>query len=159
KLRGLLMRRAGLRWRAGSLGESARDYEEALELAHEHGETAGEAAALASLSVVHRDLGDPRVALRCGRAALRLLQDLDDPQAEAYVLYSLAESYASLGHHSSALSCLKRSLRLRRRIGDKDGEARILRDIAKVSGSPGNTDRTGKARTRPRRKRSAGRGS
>ena len=114
RLRKLLMNMAGLRWRTGDPEGSARDYEEALKLASEHGEAAHEAAALASLSVVYRDLGRLKESLRCGREALELLRDLEDLQAEAYVLSSLAESHQRLGHHPSALSCLKRSLRLRR---------------------------------------------
>ena len=51
-----LTRLAGLRWRMGDPEGSARGYEEARELAREHGEAAHEAAALASLSVVYRDL-------------------------------------------------------------------------------------------------------
>jgi hypothetical protein len=53
-----------------------------------------------SLSVVYRDLGRLKEAVRCGRAALRLLRSVDDLQAEGYVLSSLAESYRGLGHYS-----------------------------------------------------------
>lgn len=140
RLRKPLMGLAGLRWRMGDPVSSACDYEEVAHLSCEHGESAHEAAAFASLSVVYRDLGRLRESVRCGRESLRLLRSLDDPQAEAYVLTSLAESYSKLGHHPSALSCLRRSLRLRRRIGDKEGEAGVLRDLARVHeelGDPG----------------------
>jgi len=146
RLRKLLMNVAGLRWRTGDPEGSARHYEEALKLAREHGGAAHEAAALASLSVVHRDLGRLKESLRYGKEALRLLQDLDDPQAEAYVLSSLAESHLGLGHPPSALSCLKRSLRLRRKIGDKEGEAGVLRDLAEVYEDLGDADSARKAR-------------
>jgi tetratricopeptide (TPR) repeat protein len=132
RLRKLLLGLAGLRWRMGDLEDCARTYEEALDLAREHGETVHEAVALASLSVAYRDLDRTRESLRCGRAALRLLRNLSDPQAEAYVLTSMAESYGRLGHYSSALSCLRRSLRLRRKMGDKAGEVRVLYALAKV---------------------------
>ena len=146
KLRKLLMNMAGLRWRTGNPEGSARHYEEALNIAREHGEAAHEAAALASLSVVHRDLGRLKESLRCGREALELLQGLEDPQAEAYVLSSLAESHLGLGHHPSALSCLKRSLRLRRKVGDKEGEVGVLHDLAKVYEDLGDTDLARKTR-------------
>jgi len=140
RLRKLLTSQAGLRWRTGQLKKSARDYEEALDLARKQKEPAPEAAALASLSVVNRDLGHLKESVRCGRAALKLLQNLSDPQAKAYVLSSLAESYGELGHYPSALSCLRRSLRLRRRIGDKEGEVGVLEDLARIYedlGDPG----------------------
>lgn len=155
KLRGLLIRRAGLRWRMGDLEDSARDYGKALELARMQDETTHEAAALASLSVVHRDLGRPREALRHGREALGLLRDLGDTQTEAYVLTSLAGSHEKLGHYPSALSCLKRSLRLRRKIGDKKGEAGVLYDLAKIYESLGDPDRSSKAAEEALSKREA----
>ncbi len=141
RLRKVLLRLAGLRWRVGNPEGSARGYEEALELAREHGETAREAAALASLGVVYRELGRLKESLRRGREALRLVRTLDDPQAEAYVLTSLAESYGRLGHSPSALSCLRRSLRLRKRIGDKRGEVGALHDLARTYEDLGDPDR------------------
>lgn len=86
---------------------SLGDPEEAPGLAREHGEAVHEAAALASLSVVYRDLGSLRESVRCGKEALELLCSLEDAQTAAYVLTSLAESYSRLGHYPSALSCLK----------------------------------------------------
>ncbi|HET7480881.1 MAG TPA: tetratricopeptide repeat protein, partial [Rubrobacteraceae bacterium] len=145
KLRSLLVRRAGLRWRTGNFEGSARDYEEALERARGQGEPAREAAALASLSVVYRDLGRLQESLRSGRAALKLMRDLEDPQAEAYVLSSLAESHEQLGHYPSALSCLKRSLRLRRKIGDREGEVGALHDLARIYETLGDLDRSSEA--------------
>ena len=127
-------------------GRSTRHCEEALKLAREHGAAAQEAAALASLSVVHRDLGRLKESLRCGREALELLRGVEDLQAEAYVLSSLAESHLGLRQHPSALSCLKRSLRLRRKIGDKEGEVGALHDLARVYEELGDTDLARKAR-------------
>lgn len=151
KLRRLLMKRAGLRWRTGNVEGSARDFEEAL--ARSQGEAAREAAALASLSVVYRGLGRLRESLRSARAALGLLKDLDDPQAEAYVLSSLAGSYEKLGHYPSALSCLKRSLRLRRKIGDREGEVGALYDLARIYENLGDMDRSSEASDEARSKR------
>lgn len=140
RLRKVLMNLAGLCWKMGDPEDSARHYEEALELAREHGEPEHRAASLASLSVVYRELGCLKESIRSGKRAMELLRGLDDPQAEAYVLTSVAESYHGLGHHPSAFSCLKRSLRLRRKIGDKEGEVGTLYDIARVYealGDPG----------------------
>ena len=130
----------------GDLEGSARGYEEARELAWEHGEAAHEAAALASLSVVYRDLDRLRESLRCGREALELLRGVEDLQAEAYVLSSLAESHLGLRQHPSAISCLRRSLRLRKRVGDREGEVGVLHDLAKVHEDLGNADLARKAR-------------
>ena len=140
RLRKVLMNLAGLRWRMGAPEDSARYYEEALDLAREHGEPEHGTAALASLGVVYRDLDRLRESVRCGKEAIQRLRELEDPQAEAYVLTSLAESYNALGHHSSALSCLKRSLRLRRRIGDREGEVGVLHDISSVYETLGDID-------------------
>ncbi len=146
RLRKLLMSIAGLRWRTGDPEGSARDYEEALRLAREHGEAAHEAAALASMSVVYRDLGRLKESVRHGRAALELLRNLDDSQAEAYVLSSLAESHHKLGQHPSALTYLKRSLRLRREIGDREGEVGVLHDLSRVYEALDEADLSRKAR-------------
>ena len=146
RLRKLLMNMAGLCWRMENTEPSAGYYVEALELAREHGEAAHEAAALASLSVVQRDLGRLKESLRCAREALELLRSVEDLQAEAYVLSSMAESHLRLGHRPSALSCLKRSLCLRRKIGDGEGEVGVLRDLAEVYEHMGNMDLARKAR-------------
>ncbi|MCA1838591.1 MAG: tetratricopeptide repeat protein, partial [Actinobacteria bacterium] len=122
----VLLGMAGLMWRMSKLEDSARCYEEALDLARAQSEAAHEAAALASLGVVYRDLGRLKESVRYGRTALRLLRDLNDPQAEAYLLSSLAESHWRLKHYPSALSYLRRSLRLRRKIGDERGEVGVL---------------------------------
>jgi tetratricopeptide (TPR) repeat protein len=128
----LLMNLAGLCWQTKDYENSAHHYGEALELARQYDEAEHEAAALASLSVVYRNLDLLRESIRRGKQATRLLRDLEDSQAEAYVLTSLADSYEALGYYPSALSHLKRSLRLRRRIGDLEGEIRALRDLARV---------------------------
>jgi len=142
RLRRVLLNLAGLRWRMGNPEASTRDYEEALKLAREHGEKAHEAAALASLSVVYRDLSRLKESIRYGRAACGMLRgDLQDMQSEAYVLTSLADSYERLGHHKSALSSLRRSLRLRRKVGDKEGEIGTLHDLAWVYEKLGDAGR------------------
>lgn len=146
KLRKLLMNMAGLRWRMMDPERSASHYEEALKLARELGKAAHEVAALASLSVVHRNLGRLKESLRCAREALELLRSVDDLQAEAYVLSSLAESHLRLGHRPSTLSCLKRSLRLRRKIGDEGGEIGVLHDLAEVYEGMGDTNLARRAR-------------
>jgi tetratricopeptide (TPR) repeat protein len=140
RLRKLLLGMAGLCWRTGRLEESARGYEEVLELARTQDETSHEAVALASLSVVYRDLDLLRESLRRGREASVLLRDLGDLQAEAYVLKSLADSYGRCGYYPSALSCLRRSLRLRRRIGDEKGEIVVLYDLATIYNSLGDVE-------------------
>lgn len=145
RLQKVLMNLAGLRWKMGVPEDSARHYEEVLDLAREHGEPEHRGAALASLSVVYRELGRLRESIRSGKQAIELLRGLDDPQAEAYVLTSVAESHHALGHHSSALSCLKRSLRLRRRIGDDEGEVGALYDISSVHESLGDAERAREA--------------
>ncbi len=141
RLREVLLGLAGLCWKTGHLEDAAHRYEEALDLAHGQSEAVHEATALASLSVVYRDLGRLRESLRCGRGALELLRDLGDLQAEAYVLSSLAESYDGLRYYPSALSCLKRSLRLRRKVSDSKGEVGVLRNLARVYDNLGNTGR------------------
>ena len=141
RLRKLLTNLAGLYWQAKDYENSARHYEEALELARKHDEAAPEAAALASLSVVYRDLDKPREAIRCGKRAVELLRDLEDTQAEAYVLTSLADSHEALEYYPSALSCLKKSLKLRREIGDLKGEIVTLRDLARLYKQTGDAKR------------------
>jgi DNA-binding SARP family transcriptional activator len=132
RLRKTLLQLSGLRWRTGDLEGSASGYEEALQMAREQGEPVHEAAALASLSVVYRDLDRLRESIRYGQAARELLKNLGDFRGEAYVLSSLAESHNELGRYKSALACIKRSLRLRRKIGDEEGELKALRYTAEV---------------------------
>lgn len=146
RLRKLLMNLAGLRWRTGDAERSAQDYKEALDLARGRDEAAHEAAALASLSVVYRDLDLLRESVRYGKEAIELLQNLDDPQAEAYVLSSLADTHVRLGNYPSALSRLKRSLRLRRTVGDLEGEIGVLCDLSAVYGKLEDPDKARDAR-------------
>ena len=154
-LRKVLLGSAGLCWKMGHLQDAAHRYEEALDLAREQSEAVHEATALASLSVVYRDLHRLRESLRCGRGALELLRDLEDLQAEAYVLSSLAESYNRLRYYPSALSCLKRSLRLRRKVGDSKGEVGVLRNLARVYDNLGDTGQARDASEEAARKETA----
>jgi predicted ATPase/DNA-binding SARP family transcriptional activator len=139
-LRKVLLGSAGLCWKMGRPEDALCRYKEALDLAREQAEAVHETVALASLSVVYRDLDCLRESLRCGREALGLLRDLGDLQAEAYVLSSLAESYERLGHHPSTISCLKRSLRLRRKVGDDKGETGVLRNLARIYDNLGEAE-------------------
>lgn len=154
-LRKVLLGSAGLCWKMGHMQDAAHRYEEALDLAREQSEAVHEATALASLSVVYRDLGRFRESLRCGRGALELLRDLEDLQAEAYVLSSLAESYDRLRYYPSALSCLKRSLRLRRKVRDSKGEVGVLRNLARVYDKLGDPGRARDASEEAARKETA----
>jgi len=154
-LQKVLLSSAGLCWKMGHLQDAAHRYEEALNLAREQSEAVHEATALASLSVVYRDLGRLRDSLRCGKEALELLQYLEDPQAEAYVLSSLGESYERLRYYPSALSCLKRSLRLRRKVRDSKGEVGTLRNLSRVYDSLGDTVRARAASEEASRKETA----
>jgi len=132
RLRTVLLEEGALLWKMEDLEGSANRYAEALGLAREQEDPVHEASALASLSVVYRDLGRLQESLHCGRRAVELSRGLGDHQAEAFVLTSLADSYRELGHLKNALSCLKRSSRLRQQTGDARGEIGALRDLARV---------------------------
>jgi len=132
RLRTVLLEEGGLLWKMEDLEGSASRYAEALDLAREQEDPLHEASALASLSVVYRDLGRLQESLHCGRRAVELSRGLGDYQAEAFVLTSVADSYRELGHLKNALSCLKRSSRLRQQTGDARGEIGALRDLARV---------------------------
>lgn len=148
----VLLGLSGLRWRTGRFEDATHGYEQTLRLAKERGEKEYEAAALASLSVVYRNLRHLKKSVRCGKDALELLRGLEDPQAEAYVLGSLAEGYRELDHLPSALSCLKRSLRLRRRIEDAEGEIQALRYLAEIYEARGDAARARSTREEAWRK-------
>jgi len=128
----VLLEEGALLWKMGDAEGSASRYAEALDLAGEQEDVSHEASALASLSVVYRDLGRLQESLHCGRRAVELSRGLGDHQAEAFVLTSMADSYRELGHLKNALSCLKRSSHLRQQTGDARGEIGALRDLAKV---------------------------
>src|SRR5215203_5151714 len=132
RLRTVLLEEGGLLWKMEDMEGSASRYAEALDLAREQEDLSHEASALASLSVVYRDLGRLQESLHCGRRAVELSRELGDYQAEAFVLTSVADSYRELGHLKNALSCLKRSSRLRQQTGDARGEIGALRDLARV---------------------------
>ena len=152
RLRKTLLQLSGLCWRTGDLEGSASGYEEALQMAREQGETVHQAAALASLSVVYRDLERLRESIRYGQAARKLLKNLEDFQGEAYILSSLAESHNALGRCKSALSCIKRSLHLRQQIGDQEGELKALRYMAEVYEKLGDEARAWEASKEAARK-------
>nr|MDQ3397922.1 tetratricopeptide repeat protein [Deinococcota bacterium] len=133
RLSKLLMERAALYWHQKRYEPARRDYQQARHYAKEAGQAEREAAALASLGVVLRDMGRYQESIDLSLEALDKLKALKDQQAEGYVLASLAGSYRLLGKLPEARACLEASLKLRRRLGDTAGEAKISYELSELN--------------------------
>ena len=128
----LLMERATLHWQQKAFEASRDDFQKACALAVQDGDVSREAAALASLGVVYRELAQPDRSIETSLEALEVVTRLGDAQAESYVLTSLARSYRSCHRLPEARDCLERSLHLRRDFGDLAGEEEVRRELGSL---------------------------
>lgn len=93
-------------------------YEEALALARETGDRAGEGKTQGYLGKLHYDLGNIRVAIGLLEQALAIMQEVGDRQNEGIILLHLGSAYKNYGNLCRAFEYSKRSFTIAQEVGD-----------------------------------------
>jgi tetratricopeptide (TPR) repeat protein len=104
-------------------------YEQALAIARETGDRAGEATDLGNLASSYADLGQIARAIELNEQALAIDRETGDRAGEATDLGNLASSYADLGQIARAIELYEQALAIDRETGDRAGEAVALGNL------------------------------
>jgi len=133
-----LIARGRALWRMGKLEEARLHLEQALALAGQHGDHAGEATALHLLGTVIHFLGKHRAGRDHLERALKIRRDVGDRPGAAISLTNLVGIYYGLGNLGRAKASSEQALEIHRAIGDRRGEAHALTNLASIHLNLGN---------------------
>jgi tetratricopeptide (TPR) repeat protein len=106
-----------------ALGERQRAleyYGQALPIAREVGDRAGEAATLNNIGLAYRGLGEPQRALEYYREALPITRAVGDRAGEAVTRYNMAMIHRAQGELGRAVAELEQVVELDRQVGHPD---------------------------------------
>ena len=103
-----------------------------IEIFHEQGDAAGEAASLVTLGSLEYALSDYAVALERFHEALLLARAAGDRQLESNALNGAATSHFALGDYPRAAELYLESLTIRRELGDRATESGTLSNLGLV---------------------------
>ncbi|MBI5825681.1 MAG: tetratricopeptide repeat protein [Chloroflexi bacterium] len=113
----------------GQIFKAIQYYNQALEIAQEAKNRAGEGAWLSNLGVTYGDLGNARKAIEFQELALVIFREIGDRKGEAANLTGLANRYSQLGDGRKAFERYEQALLIDREIGDRSGESIDLENI------------------------------
>ena len=113
----------------GHVSEAITVHTSARRAAHQAGDLAGEADALAGLGIIDWTQGRYRQAADLFRQALALYQEAGDRIGEARSLNNIGIADGRQGRHQEASHHFRRALALYRASGDRTGEARSLANL------------------------------
>ena len=117
------------RYARGDFRDASQTFEQALKLARQFGNRAGEATSLGSLGAVYSKLGNYPKALSYIEQSLKILREIGNRESEAASLGNLGVVYESLGDYPKAFDYYAQSLKIKREIGDTAGEAASLNNL------------------------------
>lgn len=106
---------------------------EAVNVARQIGDHAGEATSLAALSRLHHDAGRVDEALEFARTALRLSKDAGYHHRQSAACNALAAAYDSLGCHQEAADHYSQALRLAQEAGARYFETEALIGLSRLN--------------------------
>ena len=113
----------------GELQRALEYFGQALPIAREVGDRAGEAVTLNNIGGVYHGLGEPRRALEYYGQALPIAREVGDRAGEAVTLSNIGGVYHGLGEPRRALEYYGQALPIAREVGDRAGEAATLNNI------------------------------
>jgi tetratricopeptide (TPR) repeat protein/transcriptional regulator with XRE-family HTH domain len=122
----------------GHVSEAITVHTSARRAAHQAGDLAGEADALAGLGIIDWTQGQYQQAADLFRRALALYQETGDRAGEARALNNIGIADGLQGRHQEASRHFRRALTLYRAIGDRTGEARALTNLGVARRSEGH---------------------
>ncbi|MGW0762114.1 ATP-binding protein [Streptomyces sp. NPDC002814] len=121
-----------VRWEMGMLREGLEDLEQALTAEAPAGSRVGHAMTLATIAMIHRDLGHHHTALELGERAHALVEDTGRLSVRATILNGLAGAHHGLGQDQQAVHLQRHALLLARRSGYTRVQADTLLGLAAV---------------------------
>ncbi|MGA5453316.1 ATP-binding protein [Streptomyces umbrinus] len=119
-----------VRWEMGMLRESLEDLEQALTAEAPAGSRVGHAMTLATIAMIHRDLGHHHTALELGERAHALVEDTGRLSVRATILNGLAGAHHGLGRDQQAARLQRHALLLAQRSGYTRVQADTLLGLA-----------------------------
>ncbi len=125
---------------SNATADSLAAIEQALEIARQHGDQAGEAFALFALARRHMDTLSFREAIALLEESLALYQSLQDTFFQGGILHTLGLCYYFLNDVEGDKKFTQQALDLRRETGDLFGVAASLNNLAVVKLSEGDLD-------------------
>ncbi len=124
-----LYRRATIMWALGDLQEAVETYEQALPLAQD---TEIRVSILNLLSMLYKQIGDTRMALRRGEQALELAPQTGNPVLYGAALNNLGSLYRTWGENDKALAYFDAALEKWREVGPCPDLAQTLTNKGEV---------------------------
>ncbi|WP_413760855.1 ATP-binding protein [Streptomyces sp. MMBL 11-3] len=119
-----------VRWEMGMLREGLEDLEQVLTAEAPAGSRVGHAMTLATIAMIHRDLGHHRTALALGERAHALVEDTGRLSVRATILNGLAGAHHGLGRDRQAARLQRQALLLAQRSGYPRVQADTLLGLA-----------------------------
>ncbi|MBC7272413.1 MAG: regulator [Streptomyces sp.] len=121
-----------VRWEMGMLREGMADLEQALTAEAPAGSRVGHAMTLATIAMIHRDLGHHHTALELGERAHALVEDTGRLSVRATIVTGLAGAHHGLGQDQRAARLQRHALLLARRSGYARVQADALLGLSAV---------------------------
>jgi class 3 adenylate cyclase/tetratricopeptide (TPR) repeat protein len=129
-------------WRQGKFEEARQYLVEALDLARQHSDRAGEADSLHNLGTVLYFLGNHEEAQRHLEQAREIRHVLGNRRGEAISLNNLAGVYHALGDFAQAKVFSEQALAIYQSIGDRRNEAQGLSNLGNIYHALGELETT-----------------
>ncbi len=127
-------------WRQGKFEEARRRLKEALALARDRGDAAGEATSLHHLGTIAAMLGENEEARRNLEQALSIRRTLDDRRNVVSTLANLGHVFIRIGDLATAKAYCEQVLATSRTIGHRQFEASALTNLATIHHALGALD-------------------
>ncbi len=129
-----------LRQMLGDRDAASVHHENALRIARESHDRAGEATALNNIGAVHQALGEFDPALDFFQQALPIRREVGDRAGEATTLNNIGLVHQDRGDLDDALNFYQQALGILREVGDRAHEAGALNNIGAVHQDRGDLD-------------------
>ena len=106
--------------RLGRNHDAMQTFEQALAIAQQIGDRAGEGTSLNNIGLIYRVTGDYPQALNYYERALAIAQEISDRAGEGRILNNIGFIYDSTGDYPQALNYYERALKIMESIGSPD---------------------------------------
>lgn len=116
-------------FRIGHTGAAITYYEQALKLARERSDRAGEATWLGNLATCMNNLGDDARATEYVEQSIEIRREVGDRTGESSDLGRLADLYSGIGQNTLAVDYYERALVIAREVKDLEAEALLLDNL------------------------------